>query len=196
MLDDPSIHPATSSERLTLLRSRRTSWRTLALGTPTASIHLRGACQAYDLVGGYFFKCVGPDDTNQADINEHDRRSLTIVALPSTNPPREVKVETRDLGLPTRDFATDPSQDLMVLFQMPAVDGRIRLHLRRLTEPEVSHPETSVDVLQGRVESVQECMLDIADDVIALYVRALTPKVIIFNWKTNETLVVSEVSRF
>ena len=79
---------------------------------------------------------------------------------------------------------------------MPAVDGRIRLHLRRLTEPEVSHPEASVDVLQGRVESVQECMLDIADDVVALYVRVLTPKVIIFNWKTGETLVVSEVSRF
>lgn len=192
MIDGPSTLPLSASERLSLLQTRRSFWRTLTLGAPSATIQLPGLCQAYDLVGGYYGRCAGPSDIDPAAIDAPDRRLLTLVTLPSSNPLQDVKVETHDVGVQTKDFAMDPSQDMIALLEMPRPDERARLHLRRLSEPGINHPEAAVDILEGRTGSfIDECMLDIADDVVALYVRQLAPRVIIFNWKTGEELVVS-----
>lgn len=194
MLDGPSTLPLGASERSALLKARRESWRTLILDAPTASIHLPGPCQAYDLVGGLYGKCIGTPELNPNSEDDSSGRTITFVTLPSSDPPQDVKVETHDLGIHAKDFATDPSQDLMVLLEWPGQVGIARLHIRRLSEPGVRHPDAGVGVLEGRMDRFtheSECMVDVADDVVALYVREITPTVIIFNWKNGGTLVVS-----
>ncbi|VDB86094.1 unnamed protein product [Peniophora sp. CBMAI 1063] len=188
--DGPASLPLSTSERLSLLQTRRKSWRTLTLNEPAASIHLPGNCQAYDLVGGYYGKCAGPADTESDSLEPGERRSITLVTLPSNNPRREAGIETYDLGVQIKDFAMDPSQDLIAFLEMPRQDGRVRLHMRRLSEPGAAHPLASVGVLEGSAgRFVRECMVDIAEDVVALYARELGPRVIIFNWRTGEELV-------
>lgn len=95
-----------TAERLQLLLERRRAWRRLDWKKVVA-VPIRGACQAYELVGGVFAK------TMAVDI-ESGSRHLVASWLPSQNDPGHTIVQ-EDLGLPTRDFAIDPTQDLIAL---------------------------------------------------------------------------------
>lgn len=65
-----------------------------------------GTCQAYELVGGVFAKSMG-QGTNGS-------RHLITTWLPTATKPARSSVR-EDIGIPTRDFAIDPSQDLIAL---------------------------------------------------------------------------------
>ncbi|KZV66977.1 hypothetical protein PENSPDRAFT_755247 [Peniophora sp. CONT] len=188
MLDGPSSIPLTTAERLALLRTRHAAWRTLSLGLASASIHLPGYCQASDFVGGYFGRCFSH---NLDDVDSIGTPNLTLVTLPSRSPTRELKVETHDVGVHMKDFTLDPSQDLLALLDMLGTDsGTVRIHLRQLNDPTASHPGAGAAMLEAEAElDILECTLDIAGDVLALYVRHNTPQVIIFNWRTGEEVV-------
>ena len=124
-----------------------------------ASVALTRHCDAYELVGGLFAKAL--EEFGAA-------RRLVASWLPSS-----VAGETRlivdDLGVRIRDFALDPAQDLIVLFEHrpptgpiasstsspdAAAGADIRVHLRRLSAGAVApHPAASNSVLCRRAPS-------------------------------------------
>lgn len=74
---------------------------------------LRGGCHAYELVGGVFAKSVnfgiGPGAWGTGS------RHFVAALLPNRHHHTPTKVERQDLGVPARDFAIDPTQDLIAL---------------------------------------------------------------------------------
>lgn len=105
MVDVPSV-PMNTADRLALLLDRRRRWRELDW-IEKIPVTMPGACQAYELVGGVFAKTMG-------GLHMGGSYHLNATWLPSrTQPARSLIRE--DLGVPTRDFAIDPSQDLIVI---------------------------------------------------------------------------------
>lgn len=94
------------AERLELLRQRRRAWSLLEW-YEEHDVPMPGSCQAYELVGGVFAK------TTNIELGNHGSRHFVATWLPSkTDLGRSL---TRpDIGIPTRDFAIDPSQDLVI----------------------------------------------------------------------------------
>ncbi len=103
MVDGPHCSGSLSTaERLRLLIDRRQRWRSLDW-TRKVTVELPGVCQAYELVGGVFAKSM-----------MSGAKHLVAAWLPT----RDTEVQTiirEDLGFPTRDFAIDPTQDLIAL---------------------------------------------------------------------------------
>jgi hypothetical protein len=125
--------------------------------------------------------------------------------------PSSVREESRlvvdDLGVRIKDFALDPSQDLIVLLEhQPAVSpivsstsspgaaggGDIRVHLRKLSAGAVAaHPAASNPVLCRRgLGLVHGCMIQIVEDVVGMYFWMPFHGVLIWNWMTGEEIVV------
>ena len=101
MTDGPRKPGSLSTgERLRLLLDQRRRWRHLQF-TKQMTVDMTPQCHAYELVGGTFAKVDG------ANI-------LTLLQLP--NPGQDTAtVIRRLLDIPTKDFALDPTQDLLVL---------------------------------------------------------------------------------
>lgn len=190
MIDGPSSIGLTASERLSLLHERRLSWRQLTLGSPDASIHLPRQHGGSEFAGGYFGRCFtaySPEDV------ANGQPDLTLVTLPSRSPPVQTKIEAYNFGFRIRDFVLDPSQDLLVLLEVPGLDGRFRIHPRNVGKPSEAHPGADTAVVESKTrEDISDlpCELQIADDVVALFVRSATATIVIFNWRTGEELIV------
>jgi hypothetical protein len=97
LVDCPSPLPV--ADRLRMLQERRQAWQELRW-TRCVPVDIPGHCQAYELVGGMFAKTTGP------------ARHFYGVWLPTRDAPG-YQVEHKDIGLVTRDFAIDPTQDLI-----------------------------------------------------------------------------------
>ncbi len=110
-IDNPHSTLTTSS-KLSLLIDRRERWKTLDW-TSSVRVPLRGGCHAYELVGGVFAKSVnfgvGPGAWGTGS------RHFVAALLPTRHHHTPSKVERQDLGVPARDFAIDPTQDLIAL---------------------------------------------------------------------------------
>ena len=74
-------------------------------------VPMPGLCHAYKLVGGIFCK------THHSQHHRFSFRHLTAMYLPSSTDPTVRLLRREDVGLPTCDFAIDPSQDLINLFK-------------------------------------------------------------------------------
>lgn len=110
MIDGARAHSSlATAERLHLLLNRRARWRTLDW-TDTFELDLDGLCHAYELVGGVFAKTMGQANANGA-------RHLTTIDLPTRDVPA-VKRIREDMGVSSRDFAIDPSQDLLAIVEI------------------------------------------------------------------------------
>jgi hypothetical protein len=112
MIDGPR-KPGTlcTAERLSLLLERRQRWRDLDWAK-RVTVPIPGQCQAYELVGGSFAKAMGRNgESNQ----------LNTTSLPTRSKPASTILRD-DLGVTTRDFAIDPSQDLLALLEMVEFD--------------------------------------------------------------------------
>ena len=138
----PALAQLTTDNRLARLRQLRRAWETLGWAR-CVTVPIPGPCWSYELVGGIFCKTQpgpGPHGSGievAGEVNprlflglgEWDAHEATYAP-----PPRSVKMCTvwlpgrrgndqgktvvrNDLGIPTRDFAMDPSQDLMILFK-------------------------------------------------------------------------------
>ena len=176
-----------------ILLERRAAWRALRPNARTA-VALAGRCHAYELVGGLFAKAL-------EDVDGAARR-LVAAWLPGNNNNGEGRARlfgVDDLGVRIKDFALDPSQDLIVLLEhRPAVTpGRsasadICVHLRRLSSGVVApHPAAKVPVLcRLALGPVHGCMIQIVEDIVGMYFWMPFHAVLIWNWMTGEELVV------
>lgn len=113
-------------ERLRALRRRRDAWRRLAFRR-CVTVPMPGECQAYELVAGMFVKAMHNDgDSDVYGVGGPlppaffgplpTSRHMRIATLPSAF--EESKTVVReDIGVFCRDFAIDPTQDLMVMVE-------------------------------------------------------------------------------
>ena len=95
--------PLTVVERLSRLRHRRQAWKNLKWSRRETPM-IPGSWSAYELVDGIFSKTL-----NSAS-------GILFTALPSRDAPGSLTT-IDDLGITFRDFAMDPTQDLIVYMQ-------------------------------------------------------------------------------
>ncbi|KAG8215644.1 hypothetical protein J3R82DRAFT_7515 [Butyriboletus roseoflavus] len=125
---------------------------------------------------------------------------MSATWLPGCHDPGRTVVRD-DLGIPTRDFAMDPSQDLMVLFKggggdvglpvMVVFPGTLELHIRTISTNQ-THPEARVPVLCTPVMyPITSGFVQIVDDVVGMMycVDPARPRITIWNWKTGNRVV-------
>ncbi|EIW85176.1 hypothetical protein CONPUDRAFT_117787 [Coniophora puteana RWD-64-598 SS2] len=194
MVDGP---PSTLSpgERLLLLRRRRRAWHFLEWSKQHI-VPMPGSCQAYELVGGVFAK------TASTDFIVAGSRHFMATWLPSTGTgvaagdegPRTLTRD--DIGITTRDFAIDPSQDLIVFvksdelnFGMP---DTLTLVLRAISTNE-PHPEARLPTLTCSVQfPLNSAFIQIVDDVVGMLFYSefeRGPRIVIWNWHDGSILV-------
>ena len=192
MNDGPPSFPLTTSERHSLLVTRRETLRELRLGSPDISIRLPGRSEGYgnEFAGGHFIQCFSQDPEDPLPVGTPH---LALITLPSRFPSRQAIVETFDMGFNVTGTASDPSQDLLVLLVM-LPGSQVTIHLRKLSRPSETHPDASAASLAGMTwNNGPACEHQIADDVVAIFSREES-RVIIFNWRTGEELVVRAVT--
>ena len=105
---DGMIHCPTNlstADCLNLLVERRRAWAQLDW-KQCVSVDMPGACQAYELVGGVFAK------TMSIAGETGGSRNFLASWLPSRHNSGHL-LEHKDVGLLSRDFAIDPTQDLI-----------------------------------------------------------------------------------
>ncbi|KAF8880814.1 hypothetical protein CPB84DRAFT_1851749 [Gymnopilus junonius] len=102
-------------------------------------------------------------------------------------------IEHSSLGFPIQDFAIDPAQDLIIIFEG---DGSLyslaRLHIRTISTNE-SHPNASQGILEFStgisIGTISRTAVAIAMDVVALYIYdfryTFRPRLLIWNWKNG-----------
>ncbi|KAA1473248.1 hypothetical protein DENSPDRAFT_881900 [Dentipellis sp. KUC8613] len=188
MADGLPTHDISTAERLNCLLERRDNWRQMK-AKKVVSLSLDDNCLAYELVSGVL-AIVG----NKPGVYGNEGRShLTASWLPSTSQD-ERRVVFDDLGLVVKDFAMDPTQDLLALVEhrMDAMDnmiGDIQIHLRTLSTNQ-RHERAKVPVLRhGIQQSAVNSTMQIADDVIGMFLSFPCAGIFIWNWTTGEMLV-------
>lgn len=195
LIDIPSSRSLfTTADRLQLLRERRKAWRDLTW-SKHRMIKMSGLCDAYELVGGIFAKT----ERRGTRAPKH----FTASILPSRTQPIEHRFEHKDLGVATKDFAIDPSQNLLALLEFhdfgpfwggssTSADGDMRIHMRTLLTNE-RHPEAKQPFLYHRGVSnspTANATLQIIDDIVGVFTMSPTPTVLIWSWRSGEKLVV------
>ncbi|KAH7925961.1 hypothetical protein BV22DRAFT_1194726 [Leucogyrophana mollusca] len=182
-----------TADRLARLRQLRAAWAALAL-PPAVSVPMPGPCQAYELVAGVFAK------TTTTTRTAPFATQFLATALPGVADPGW-SLERDDLGVPTRDFAIDPSQDLIALVQLDRDDppfvaqfmppGDLRIHLRTLST-NAPHSGARVPVLHCAVPfPITGAFIQIVDDVVGMLFWAEPdgPRIILWNWVTGREIV-------
>ena len=178
---------STTAARMKILLERRAAWRALRPNRRT-SVAFAGHCHAYELVGGLFAKAL--EDFGAA-------RRIDASWLPG-NGLGERRLVVDDLGLRIKDFALDPSQDLIVLLEhctapenssMAGAD--IRVHIRKLSSVGTPHPAAKNPMLCRRsIRPVHGCMIQIVEDIVGMYFWVPCYSVLIWNWTSGEELLV------
>ncbi|TFK62395.1 hypothetical protein BDN72DRAFT_827503 [Pluteus cervinus] len=161
------------AERLKSLREQRLNWDNLRW-LEQGSVEISGSCQAYELVGGIFARL-----TNFQDFFS--------VSLPSVKTEGQV-VHRSDIGFRARDFAMDPTQDLIIFLEdrslaLPSMQLQIRTFSTHQPHPEATSP---VIPISGRFDSGA---LQIAGDLVAVFYIGLSTYLHIWNWKANKLVV-------
>ncbi|CAL1702844.1 unnamed protein product [Somion occarium] len=184
MIDGPrTVGSWSTSERLQLLLDRRARWRTLDW-TRIVTLPLVGFCHAYELVGGVFAKTMGVGDNVGA-------RHLTVASLPTRYDDGDMRI-LEDLGVTSRDFAIDPSQDLITLVDIDdsiPVNVRVTLHLRTIST-NTAHKQASKPALECRAPGrITSCFIQIVDDIVGMFFWLQGPTLMIWNWRTGRLVV-------
>ncbi|KAI0631438.1 senescence-associated protein-domain-containing protein [Trametes polyzona] len=176
--------PLPVAERYNLLLERRRRWRRLKWKS-IEHFSAPGMCQAYELVDGVFATSKG--------IGFSGSRHLALTWLPTATSEAR-RIERDDLGFSMRDFAMDPSQDLIafVLADEPGhhqVGSNIVICLLTLSKnkphPQARLPEISVNVPL----EIDRSFVQVADDVIGMFFWIHGPALVIWNWRTGKLLV-------
>ncbi|KAG1769125.1 hypothetical protein EV702DRAFT_1140109 [Suillus placidus] len=188
MLDGPQS-TLTVAERLEHLRTLRRAW-TLFEWKKEVRVPMPGFCQAYEFVGGVFAKTSSSGGIH----NQSGSRKFISSWLPSSSDPGHTLVRD-DIGISTRDFAIDPSQDLIALVKSDDNfvndSGCIEVYIRTISS-NVKHPEASSPVLRTLTSfTMTTAFIQIVDDVIGMmfWMELESPHITIWNWKTGQILV-------
>jgi hypothetical protein len=132
---------------------------------------------AYELVSGVF-------------AQQTDGTDFATISLPSTRDPAETTVKDTHIGIQSRDFAIDPTQDLVVfLHELPLGTGNLDLRTISSLKP---HPLAPLQVLSwSMLDSilVTPLFVHILDDVVSVFLTR-SPRLLLFNWRTGTPLMV------
>ncbi|KZT66482.1 hypothetical protein DAEQUDRAFT_674869 [Daedalea quercina L-15889] len=175
----------TTAERLALLLDRRKRWRVLDW-TSRSAVSVPGACQAYELVDGVFAKSM-----SGSHLYGPGSHHLNATWLPTRSQPARSLVR-EDIGVATRDFAIDPSQDLIAL--VDADNGelsqtRIKIYLRTISK-NARHPRAALPELVSPIPfDLGSSFIQIVDDVVGMFFWVHGPGLIIWNWHTAQVIV-------
>jgi hypothetical protein len=84
----------------------------------------------------------------------------------------------------------------MLVFSAEAETGQqIHINLRTISS-NVTHPHAAVSILRHYAQfTISNAFIQIVDDVVGTFLWASGPRVIIWNWKTGNLLVVSVITR-
>ncbi|EIW52630.1 uncharacterized protein TRAVEDRAFT_174703 [Trametes versicolor FP-101664 SS1] len=172
------------AERYKLLLERRRRWRYLDWKR-VDTFSAPAACQAYELVDGVFASSRG--------FGFLGSRHLAITRLPTLEEGVQ-HVERDDIGFTARDFAMDPSQDLIALVLTDGVtgdeDNKILVRLHTLSgnrpHPEAAIPELSVSIPSGHYD---RAFIQVFDDVVGMFFWMHDPALVIWNWRTGKIVV-------
>ncbi|KAF8892364.1 hypothetical protein CPB84DRAFT_1783816 [Gymnopilus junonius] len=187
------ITNAPHSELVSRLHNLRRSWAELDC-KQFKKIELKNQCRAYELVAGLFAMS--------------DGHGLSLAWLPSSTMPGR-SLEYPSLGFLVRDFAIDPTQDLIVILEddhNPVVfaDNRhVRLHIRTISTIEF-HPAASHGILEFDIpsdetfgNSISTALIEIAVDIVAMYITkgflSARSRVLIWNWRNGILVYDSDV---
>lgn len=96
------------ADRLSQLQSRRQAWKNMEWENHLIPL-IPGSWNAYELVDGIFSKTIN-------SVSQNTARGILFASLPSRHNPGSV-VLFEDVGIIFRDFAMDPTQDLVVYMQ-------------------------------------------------------------------------------
>lgn len=185
---DGSQTTVTVAERLEQLRTLRRAWSLLEW-KKEVRVPMHGFCHAYELVGGVFAKT----SSSGGFLSQSSPRKFISSWLPSSSDSGHTLVR-KDIGISTRDFAIDPSQDLIALVQSDNIfvnnSGYTEVHLRTISS-NIKHPEASSPFLRAlTLSTMTSAFIQIVDDVIGMmYWMELESRITIWNWKTGQTLV-------
>ncbi|KAK0484302.1 hypothetical protein EDD18DRAFT_707055 [Armillaria luteobubalina] len=188
MEDGKSFH-LLNADRLGRLRELRLAWANLNWKKFT-SISFRGECSAYELVAGVFVKMFFGGE-------------FVLTRLPSSTRPDVDQVELPDQDMLVKDFAMDPSQDLLAMLVDDAsppsyTTSRIlTMHLRSLStlhdHLEAEEPQIKISIHPGETWAnlVGVCTIQVAQDSLALFIRQPVKgsHLYIWNWKTGRLLI-------
>ncbi|KAI6127159.1 hypothetical protein F5141DRAFT_996817 [Pisolithus sp. B1] len=188
MVDGPPSS-LTVGERLIRLRELRRSWATLQWSSKI-SVPMPGPCHAYELVGGVFCKM------HHSAPQPFRARHLTAAWLPSALDPQGRTLVRENVGFPTRDFAVDPSQDLIIYFKggegnALIAPSALELQVRTLSTNE-GHPEArSVTLRTSVLLPVSSAFMQIVDDIIGMWflIEPERTHITLWNWKTGRVIV-------
>ncbi|GJE99684.1 F-box protein [Phanerochaete sordida] len=177
----PKHGAPSSAERLRLLLERRRRWRELDW-TKKHVVPIPGACQAYEFVGGAFAKSMG----------FFGHSSLNVTWLPTRNAPAR-SIFYKDLGVAARDFAIDPSQDMMALVEAGADNAGIKIYIRSISKNE-KHPLATDECLSAPSPQIGTCFIQIVHDVVGVFFWLDEPGLLVWNWRSGKLLVSLQYS--
>ncbi|KAI0682113.1 hypothetical protein C8T65DRAFT_301266 [Cerioporus squamosus] len=167
-----------TAERLARLLELRARWHYLDW-TDVKPIRAPAMCQAYELVDGVFASSMG--------IGLSGSRHLSLTWLP-TRAEEGRTVERDDLGVTVRDFAIDPSQDLMALVIADEF-ASFNIHLRTMSENK-PHPRAAKAELKAPIPfQVGNSFIQIVDDIVGTFFWVHGPGLLIWNWRTGKNVV-------
>ncbi|KLO10377.1 hypothetical protein SCHPADRAFT_832626 [Schizopora paradoxa] len=182
--DGPPSH-LSAQERLELLLDRRRRWRALDWAAKV-SVPIAGECLAYELVAGVFAKAMSMKRTSWLG-SEH----LALVHLPTRQTAGEVVIR-EDIGLFCKDFAIDPTQDLIAFILQPsaASSRTVSVHLKTISTHK-QHPIPRHPVLTRDLETPFDgAIVQICKDVLAVFLMVQgSPRVLIWHWIEGVLLV-------
>jgi hypothetical protein len=202
MIDGPPSDVGTAA-RMTALLDRRQAWAHLQW-TERIPVPVPGSCRAYELVSGVFAESTFGDEIQGS-------RHFFARFLPSREDRHGLVIERRDIGLLSRDFAIDPTQDLIsfveialeyvfprslsiILSLSPRNTGkrRVLIHLRTISLNHI-HPLATIPVIHHTTpDYVPDAFIQIVDDVVGILISVQRElEVVIWNWKTGNLLEVN-----
>lgn len=211
LLPTPSWTSVPFHAALAALRTRREAFRYLQWKN-TVNVSIPGPCQAYELVGGVFAKSMPAGGLMLAPGSRHflfswlptskgplgfPRGSLDNgghCSDPDYHPSTSTLVRP-DIGIATRDFAIDPTQDLIALIEhddgptLTSPHALVQIHLRTISTNE-PHPETTCPIFRHVTPfRIGNAFIQIVDDVVGLFFWAEGPGLLIWSWKDGRVCV-------
>ncbi|KAF9522957.1 hypothetical protein CPB83DRAFT_899202 [Crepidotus variabilis] len=182
------------AELLALLNDRWSAWQKLQWKSETV-IKIPGLCNAYELVAGVFAMS--------------GAGALTVVRLPSTYGGK-LQIVKQELEIPIRDFAIDPTQDLVAILEdnqiaLPWNQHRIvQLHFRSVSSNKphsnAALPFVTFEVMadaftNNRIFSAEMQLADCLVSVFLCRGRAShAPRALVWNWKTGALIYDSNAN--
>ncbi|KAL4263037.1 F-box domain-containing protein [Pleurotus pulmonarius] len=185
-------------DRLATVIRRRHAWAAMEWND-TASVHLPGTCLAYELVADVLAKLT-------------DLRKFVYAELPSISKTADADqantngITTWDLPFAARDFAMDPTQDLVIFLEdtripiesMKSRDTHLYVYSMSTRKPHqlaqsprlvISSPESEPSIHPSvGLPLIMFALLQIANDIVLMQFTTLSGSVHVrlWNWQTGD----------